>query len=846
MEICKGCFKISVNTNITPSNIQLIGFNIDDYIMFKYNLGNSIEYIQYCPKKKIQYYIFFELINKSPLWEIIYDISQYFTWNDNLFYYDIKFIINIQPGLIHNYINMSFALNSILYELYLTQEPIFSNIDFTNTSIIPYTKSQIPSKKFKLQLYKYQEKTLGKMLELENNIKDYYINYTHIIDFKGTKVLYDPISNTSVNDHKSFNITSMGGILADEMGLGKTISCIALILSNPLSNHFPLLSYSNLLGINKINSKATLILCPSHLAKQWENETIKCIYDKKNNQINSKLKILLILSKNDYNKLTFNDFINSDIIITSHQFIMNFKFYPTLHYQFCTASTFNFENRNNMIRDYIFTNIHNITNRKKLNKLEYPLFEFFNFHRFIVDEGHEIFGELLNTIALGKYMAKWIINIDANYYWYVSGTPFMNFTSLKNCAKFIKLKLQDKETNIQFDYVQSNYTNMINLNFMNKKYIWDEILKAITIRHRKEDITNQIEIPGYEEKIIWIKLTELERQLYESKKKSRVSIQYLQQLCCHPLIIESSKKIFGDVEVDLALMQDKLITYHKNNYEMYKNKLDNLDKNRQEYHMLKKTYETHITESKYLFTILEKMNSPEVFNEENCSICLEQIIHPTLTTCGHLFCNTCIKLCLQNKKNCPICKTDLMGKDLILINNLNKKDEDICPLIQKYGSKLGKLISIIKYLITHDDVRIIVFSQWDDMLTLIGKTLIDNNIKNSFIKGNIWSRTSAITKFKNGIDNKIIMLSLKNAASGTNLTEATHIFFVEPINASSEEIRSIEYQAIARGCRIGQKHKILVMRILIENTIEEEIYRENYNANIDVSFDIKNSDLIIV
>ena len=153
---------------------------------------------------------------------------------------------------------------------------------------------------------------------------------------------------------------------------------------------------------------------------------------------------------------------------------------------------------------------------------------------------------------------------------------------------------------------------------------------------------------------------------------------------------------------------------------------------------------------------------------------------------------------------------------------------------------------IIKYLITHDDVRIIVFSQWDDMLTLIGKTLIDNNIKNSFIKGNIWSRTSAITKFKNGIDNKIIMLSLKNAASGTNLTEATHIFFVEPINASSEEIRSIEYQAIARGCRIGQKHKILVMRILIENTIEEEIYRENYNANIDVSFDIKNSDLIIV
>ena len=40
---------------------------------------------------------------------------------------------------------------------------------------------------------------------------------------------------------------------------------------------------------------------------------------------------------------------------------------------------------------------------------------------------------------------------------------------------------------------------------------------------------------------------------------------------------------------------------------------------------------------------------------------------------------------------------------------------------------------------------------------------------------------SAITKFKNGVnkegsENKVIMLSLNNAASGTNLTEATHIF----------------------------------------------------------------------
>ena len=79
------------------------------------------------------------------------------------------------------------------------------------------------------------------------------------------------------------------------------------------------------------------------------------------------------------------------------------------------------------------------------------------------------------------------------------------------------------------------------------------------------------------------------------------------------------------------------------------------------------------------------------------------------------------------------------------------------------------------------------------------------------------------------------MLSLKNAASGTNLTEATHIFFVEPINSSKEESKAIESQAIARACRVGQKQKVILIRILIENSIEETIYRKNYNNDVVIS-----------
>jgi SNF2 family DNA or RNA helicase len=262
--------------------------------------------------------------------------------------------------------------------------------------------------------------------------------------------------------------------------------------------------------------------------------------------------------------------------------------------------------------------------------------------------------------------------------------------------------------------------------------------------------------------------------------------------------------------------------------------------------MLKKMYETQMSESKYLFTILEKMKQPDIINNESCSICMDNLVNPTLTTCGHLFCYECLIMCLDDKKRCPMCKTDLTGKDLLVMNMKKEKNiEETNPLIQKYGSKLGKLVSIIRHLVAQDKTRIIIFSQWDDMLNLVGKTLAENEIENCFVKGNVWSRNSAISKFKagknnEGIDNKVIMLSLKNAASGTNLTEATHIFFIEPINTSREESLMIECQAIARACRIGQKRKIMLLRILIENSIEEEIYRRNYNKNAIVSFEEQN------
>lgn len=809
MEIFTGNIRLILYNELYPTDIELFSIIPDTSITFKYNINNNIKYINYLNNNKIYQHILYEILNKSLLWDIKYNIK----YIDNELY-DIEFKVLLIMEYIDVYIDSSLAFNYYIYDLFNN----ISNFTDDNNSIVPnidlenYIQYNCPD--FKINLYNYQNNSLIKMINIEKNINHMKINYEYNLIFNNKNILFDPVKNIKTNTELFFDIKTKGGILADEMGLGKTISMIALMHYNPAPNNIEFIKN------NKINTKATLIICPSHLVKQWETEIKKC---------NPKLKILTILTKPSHIHLKFKDFIDADILITSHQFITNLKYYPTIYYyNTVNSSRINLLHRLNTLT-VILDNLINEIGFPNIYNLEQPLFEFFNFHRLIIDEGHEIFGELMVSNVINKYIANWILNISSNFNWYISGTPFPNLLSIKNCAKFLDIKLFDKKRNLDYSYNdESLQSNKLLSSFINKKYIFNNILNKICIRHKYNDIKDQIKLYGFEENIIWLTLTNLERQLYDSKK-CKVSSTYLQQLCCHPLIIESSKKIFGEVEVDLLLMQDKLIDFHKNNYEKYKIKLENLDNTKPEFYILKKKYELQINESNFLFNIFENMKlKSNIIENESCVICMDELINPTITICGHIYCFDCIKQCVINKKFCPLCKKELLLKDIMIINKNNDNNNENNEYINKYGSKLGKLISLIINLKNNDNTRIIIFSQWDDMLSLIGKTLTDNNIINNFVKGNVWSRNNSINKFKNSKEDSVIMLSLKNAASGTNLIEATHIIFVEPINAPLEEIKSIESQAIARACRIGQKQKVKIIRLLLKDTIEEEIYSK-YN-----------------
>jgi SNF2 family DNA or RNA helicase len=682
---------------------------------------------------------------------------------------------------------------------------------------------------FSIKLFEYQKKSIMRMIEIENNINMDFIR-SNKLEINDKNIIWDPHYDTIIEKDAITKVTSNGGILSDTMGLGKTITTIGLM-------HYGKTWKKEEINTNKIYSSATLVIVPSHLAKQWVDEYIKAHKTTK--------KAVVILTKTHHDKTTYKDIAEADIVVVTIQFLLNIKNYCAINYNFRSVGTFDYNDRQYKLNEFLLKMLENN------NKMEYynPLFELFHFNRVIIDEGHEIMEQDGISVKAGGFINHFISNINCKYKWYISGTPFTSFRGLKNIMSYLgvsfiidneNMKLLNDCSNVMNSFVINNHKYSGVYNYMSNYYLIERFLKTIMVRHLKEDVKDMVKMLGHEEQIEWVELSKAEKNIYDSRVKERMGLhdrRILQKICCHPLIAESYKKIIGNDPVSLDEVQDKLIEHHNEMIKTYTTKIENLDKTNQAYSMLLAKYKSIITESTFVLKTLEKINENINFNEdENCIICYENMEKPILTPCGHLFCYNCIQTCLKIKPECPICKHNVTPDMLV---DIKKKKQDaevddknvnplMNPLVHKYGSKLGKLIQTTRTLLSQD-ARIIIFSQWDDMLTLIGKSMLENGVDCSFISGNVYRRNKAINRFKmGGHDNSVILLSLTNSASGTNLTEATHIIIVEPIDDTKENIKAIEGQAIGRAVRLGQKQVIKVIRILCKNTIEEEIYNTKY------------------
>lgn len=116
--------------------------------------------------------------------------------------------------------------------------------------------------------------------------------------------------------------------------------------------------------------------------------------------------------------------------------------------------------------------------------------------------------------------------------------------------------------------------------------------------------------------------------------------------------------------------------------------------------------------------------------------------------------------------------------------------------------------------------KVIVFSQWTSMLDLLEVPFKRAGFHYRRLDGTmtVAARERAITEFESKDDVMVLLVSLKAAALGLNLTVANHVVLMDLWwNPTTEE------QAIDRAHRIGQTRTVHVTRITIPGTVEDRI-----------------------
>lgn len=142
--------------------------------------------------------------------------------------------------------------------------------------------------------------------------------------------------------------------------------------------------------------------------------------------------------------------------------------------------------------------------------------------------------------------------------------------------------------------------------------------------------------------------------------------------------------------------------------------------------------------------------------------------------------------------------------------------------IEDYHGDSGKLEvfkEIIKEAVSGGH-KVLVFSQFTGMLSLIKEELVNMDISHYYLDGATPAedRIKLVHSFNAG-DKDVFLISLKAGGTGLNLTGADTVIHYDPWWNPA-----VEDQATDRAYRIGQKNSVQVYKFIAKNTVEEKIY----------------------
>ena len=114
--------------------------------------------------------------------------------------------------------------------------------------------------------------------------------------------------------------------------------------------------------------------------------------------------------------------------------------------------------------------------------------------------------------------------------------------------------------------------------------------------------------------------------------------------------------------------------------------------------------------------------------------------------------------------------------------------------------------------------RVLVFSQFVTMLTLLKEQLAEEKIEFCYLDGSTTDRGAVVEKFQTNTNIPVFLISLKAGGVGLNLTGADTVIHFDPWWNPA-----VEDQATDRAHRIGQSKVVTSYKLITRDTVEEKI-----------------------
>ncbi|MBA3816488.1 MAG: DEAD/DEAH box helicase [Parachlamydiaceae bacterium] len=135
------------------------------------------------------------------------------------------------------------------------------------------------------------------------------------------------------------------------------------------------------------------------------------------------------------------------------------------------------------------------------------------------------------------------------------------------------------------------------------------------------------------------------------------------------------------------------------------------------------------------------------------------------------------------------------------------------------SAKLEALITDLEVAIA-EGRKVLIYSQFTSMLSLISKRLKENNWNFVYLDGSTQNREKVVNEFQNNPDIPLFLISLKAGGIGLNLTAADYVFLYDPWWNNA-----VENQAIDRAHRIGRQETVIAKRYIVLESIEEKMMK---------------------